>query len=106
MEIKKVLKKATQEDAIVDAKAEMDVVEQNKPELTESKINEGAKEIGKLLAKEDKITIIVPKDPLNPSDDNVVACINGYKYRIKRGVEVEVPRPVKDVLKNAGYLGL
>lgn len=106
MEIKKVLKKTSQENDVVDTKVEMDVVEQKKPELTESKINEGAKEIGKLLAKEGKITIIIPKDPLNPSDDTVPVCINGYKYRIKRGVEVEVPRPVKDVLKNAGYLGV
>ncbi len=114
MEIKKILNKTSRETAVVDTNAEnvvvdtnagMSVVEQNKPELTESEINAGAKKVGQLLAKEDKVTIIAPKDKLNPDDDNVVVCINGYKYKIKRGVEVEVPRPVKDILKEAGYLG-
>ena len=83
-----------------------ETTEEIKPkELTASDINKQALEVGKVLAKQKKVTLYIPKDPLNPSDDIVPVCINGYKYKIKRGEEVEVPKVVKDILKVAGYLG-
>ncbi len=74
-------------------------------ELTVSEINKQALEFGEKLSKQKKVLLYIPKDPLNPKDDVVPVCINGYKYKIKRGEEIEVPEVVKDVLKAAGYLG-
>lgn len=56
------------------------------------------------LAKCKKVTIKVPIDKQNPKDLEVVVQINGYTYQIKRGVEVEVPEPIKKLLERGKYL--
>lgn len=53
----------------------------------------------------EKKTIIIPKSEINKEDSFVPVAINGYIWKIKRGVEVEVPVEVARILKEAGYLG-
>lgn len=52
------------------------------------------------IKQEERIRISLPTDPLNPEDPVVRPIINGECTEIKRGVEVEVSRPVYEVLKN------
>lgn len=56
------------------------------------------------LAKCKKVTIKVPIDKQNPKDTTVEVQINGYVFQIKRGVEVEVPLPVKKLLERGEYI--
>lgn len=47
---------------------------------------------------EEKVTIRIPQDPLNPELKVIRVIINGYFYDIEIGKEVLVPVGVKDVL--------
>ena len=51
-------------------------------------------------AKMDKVTITIPADP-NGEDDDIFVSVNGYRYLIRRGEAVEVPRFVAEALKNS-----
>lgn len=50
------------------------------------------------------MTICVPKDKLNPSDDIIPVHINEFSWRIVRGEPVSVPKAVYDVLHAGEYL--
>ena len=50
-------------------------------------------------AKAEKETIRLPIT--GNGDDDVFVSVNGYKYLIQRGKEVEVPRFVAEVLRNS-----
>ena len=80
-----------EQDAVVEAKAS-------------SKTKKLVKGMKAKLDKCKKVTIEIPFDKQNPKDTQVTVQINGYVYVIKRGVEVEVPEPVKVLLKRAKYL--
>lgn len=54
--------------------------------------------------KVEKVKVTIPKDPVNKNDSFVPVSINGYIYQIKRGEEVEVPKEVARILKEAGYI--
>lgn len=56
------------------------------------------------LAKEKKITTIIPKSELNPNDIVIPVMINGYVLQINRGEEVELPESVYKAIKNGGYI--
>ena len=51
-----------------------------------------------------KVKVIIPTDPINDEETFVPVVINGYIYQIKRGEEVEVPKEVARILKEAGYI--
>lgn len=51
-------------------------------------------------AKKDTVTITLQLGH-DTEDDEVFVSVNGYRYQIQRGVEVEVPRFVAEVLKNS-----
>ena len=53
-----------------------------------------------MAAKEKRVKIKLFKDNDKYKDDVFVA-VNGKSYLIKRGVEVEVPESVKEVLDNS-----
>lgn len=55
------------------------------------------------LAKQPKEKIKIPMDKLNPEDDEVWVGINGWNFRIKKEVAVELPVPVVDLLIMGGY---
>ena len=75
----------------------------NEP-ITEAQLEQEAKTTGERLAKEPKIRIKIPKDPLNKGETTVPVGINGYFYYIKRGETGEVPKTVADLLEQAKYI--
>ncbi len=73
-------------------------------EMTDAQMDAEAKRWGKHYAAEEKVRIRIPPDQLNKEDDVVPVCINGYNYFVKRGVTVDVPKTVANILENAGYI--
>lgn len=57
-----------------------------------------------ILAKEKKITTIIPKSELNPNDIVIPVMINGYAMQVNRGEEVELPISVYKAIKEGGYI--
>ncbi len=55
------------------------------------------------IENKDTVKIKVGLDPLNPTDTIVHAGINGKFYEFEREEEVEVPRQVAVILRDAGY---
>jgi hypothetical protein len=47
------------------------------------------------------VKIIIDEQDSSEGHDDVVVGVNGKAYKIKRGVEVELPLEVVEVLKNA-----
>lgn len=45
------------------------------------------------LQKEEKIKLLIPLDPLNPNEPQIVS-VNCVTYSIPRGKEVEVPKTI------------
>lgn len=58
----------------------------------------------KMFENSEKKKITIPKDALNKKDSFVPVSINGYIWKINRGVAVEVPVEVARILKEAGYI--
>lgn len=54
--------------------------------------------------KKDLVEIKIPIDALNKTDKTVNVIINGYRWTIEKGKEVEVPRAVKEILTDAKYI--
>lgn len=50
-------------------------------------------------AKEKVVKIRIPRE--RDRQDDVFVCVNGRTWLIKRGVEVEVPECVAEVIRNA-----
>ncbi len=86
--------------------------------MTEAQMEQAALSTGAQLALQDKKTISLYLEPekklelqrlVDAGTQNIqwpceVVSINGYIYTIKRGVEVEVPMTVYEVLVNAGMI--
>ena len=72
-----------------------DNIEQVQPEQQEQQ-----QQTEQEQTKSDKVTIKLFYDGARYKDDVFVG-VNGRRYQIKRGVEVEVPLAVKDVLYNS-----
>ena len=58
----------------------------------------------KMFENSEKKAVTIPIDQLNKKDAFVPVSINGYIWKIKRGVEVKVPLEVARILKEAGYI--
>ena len=56
------------------------------------------------FSKRAKYNVRIPLNPLNPTDLYVPVQINGYKWIIKRGEDVLLPKECVDLLKKAGYI--
>lgn len=76
---------------------------QNNEKASSAKVNKLVSGMKAKFAKCKKVSVRIPKSEHNPHD--VVVQINGYIFQIKRGVDVEVPTPVKALLEKGGYLG-
>lgn len=48
--------------------------------------------------------IYIPMDTLNPYEETVSVSINGKIKTIARGVSVDVPLEIAEILKNAKYI--
>lgn len=55
-------------------------------------------------AKEKFVKIRIPYDPINPNIHTEIVIINGQRWNIQKGVDVEVPEQVANVLKEAGRI--
>jgi hypothetical protein len=88
------VKNKTAEEAMMDA--------------AEAKAKTGAQKLVKgmaaKLAKCKKVTVKIPIDKQNEKDLEVAVQINGYVFQMKRGVEIEVPVPVKKLLERGKYI--
>ena len=58
----------------------------------------------KMFDNSQKKTVAIPMSELNKKDSFVPVSFNWYIWKIKRGVEVEVPVEVARILKEAGYI--
>ncbi len=45
----------------------------------------------------EKVPLLIQRDPTNPKETDYCICVNGKIFQIQRGVEVMVPRYVKQV---------
>lgn len=69
--------------------------EEKKMEAELAKLEKNMKE---RLAKEKKVPILIPEDPLNP-DDVVPVGVNGVIYAIPRGIPFDVPESIYNAWK-------
>lgn len=49
----------------------------------------------------DKVTIRLPIDPAHPNNREMFVALNGATYLIKRGVNVEVPSGVAEIIEHS-----
>jgi hypothetical protein len=56
------------------------------------------------IAKGKTVTVRLPKNKDDKGINYVPVCIDGHVWQVQRGVAVEVPQPVYDLLEKAGYL--
>lgn len=90
------------------AKLEKDKQDMEKrlKEISDKELAAESKKTAKELKNTQKmVPIIIPTSELNPHDTIVPVCINGYLWQIKRGEEVMVPEEVKNILREAKYIG-
>lgn len=73
-------------------------------EKVQKKSAEREMQTEQLLAKQPKVKIRIPLNPLNEEDRMVPVCVNGYSYYLKRGETIEVPKTVAEILENASYI--
>ena len=63
-----------------------------------------AVEMNKRLARQEKVRIRIPLNPLNEEDRAVDVCVNGAVFTIPRGESTQVPKTVAEILENAAYI--
>jgi hypothetical protein len=54
--------------------------------------------------KEKTVKVRIPYDTLNPNIHVEIVIINGRRFNIQKGVDVEVPEEVANILKQAGRI--
>lgn len=57
--------------------------------------------MAEVKANKKTVTIQLPRNPVNKKDDSLFVAVNGEAYQIKRGVPVEVPDYIAEVIANA-----
>lgn len=84
---------------------EQSVAEQmeKKKKISDAEADRQAKNFGTVLKGFPKVKCVVPINPLNKKITDCTVCLNGYTYQIKRGVKVEVPEPIYQILEEAGF---
>jgi len=85
-------------------KAAKDAAKAAAAEARAAKVPLSADDWGRFYAAEPKETVYIPIEKTNKDDVVVPVCLNGYIYKINRGVDVAVPQSVAEVLRNAGYI--
>jgi len=81
--------------------ANVNVNEEAKKKEANVKKEENVK---KEVKKEETKKVMIPIDPLNPKDKDIIVGINEKYAKVVRGVETEVSIPVYEQLKNAGLV--
>lgn len=73
--------------------------------MTRSEMDRITSETGKALERMPKVRVFIPKLPNVPDGQQPqeTVQINGYTYQINRDQWVSVPRPVAEILAQAGH---
>lgn len=79
-----------------------DEVKKVAPTLSEQELSAITANTGAILAKQPKVKIRLRKEEDKKAPNFETVQINGYTYQIMKGVDVEVPQTVVDILKEAG----
>lgn len=80
---------------------EVKVIDEKQVDSMQKEIHRAMKDF---FAKEKKVRIKIPADPLNPTNDSVTVQVNGYTFLIKRGESVDVPESIANILTEAKYI--
>lgn len=80
---------------------EVKAIDERKVDVMQNEIHKAMKAA---YAKEKKVRIKVPVDPLNKEDLSVTVQVNGYTFLIKRGETVDVPESIANILSEAKYI--
>ncbi len=72
--------------------------------MTEGEMDRLTTDTGAVLAAQPKRTIRLYQEPGARKLPEETVSVNGYNYVIQRGVEVEVPQTVYEILEQAGRL--
>lgn len=76
-------------------------------EMSQAQMDQAATTTGSALSEQRKEKVrlyqVPPGSTDSPLPDETVT-INGYTYQIKRGVDVEIPESVAEVLRQAGRI--
>ena len=74
------------------------------PTLSSSELEQAVLSTKELLARQEKFKVRIRKDD-NPKAPNYETVqINGYTFTIMKGIDVEVPQSVRDILIEAGII--
>lgn len=63
--------------------------------------NTKAKSEDKSTLTGDRVTVFIPKDPLNKKDDYLYVAVNGENCRIKKGESVSVQKKFAEVIQRS-----
>lgn len=63
--------------------------------------NTKAKSEDKTTLANDRVTVFIPKDPLNKKDDYLYVAVNGENCRIKKGESVSVLKKFAEVIQRS-----
>jgi hypothetical protein len=74
------------------------------PTLSSDELKQVVLDTKAMLDEQPKFKVRIRKDP-NPKAPNYETCqINGYTFTIMKGIDVEVPQTVRDILVEAGII--
>jgi hypothetical protein len=85
----------------------MAVEKEQEVAMTEKEMQNVTNTTARVLGKQDKVSIKlyqVPESSTEPKLPDEEVTVNGYKYVIPRGINVDVPQTVKEILEQAGRL--
>lgn len=68
----------------------------------QEEVNDGIQEEEKDdTSKDEKVTVFIPKDPLNKNEDSLYVAVNGENCRIKKGESVSVDKKFAEVIQRS-----
>jgi len=73
------------------------------PGVVDERVAVGSKaeRMKKKLAKQPKVRVLIPKEKKEPKGATFPVQINGYRLNIRKGVYVEVPEQIADVIRDS-----
>lgn len=94
-------------DTTEELKQEVQAAEAERPKkkttITDAEIDKAAMEFGETLKGYPKVKCLIPINPISKKETDATVCLNGYIFHIKKGVKVELPEPIYDILEEAGF---
>jgi len=72
--------------------------------MTDAQIDQVVRRMGDEVKNQPRVKVRLPINPYDPSKEPQFVGINGYFLYIPRGVEVEVPQSIVDILVQQGAM--